>query len=73
MWTSCVHQSDSLLIHSLSVSMWLIIGPLQNGCSVTTPEKFDSITRRNKSRGGMAFFGEVALLLIGAILLLIIA
>jgi ATP-dependent DNA helicase HFM1/MER3 len=37
---------------------------------VTTPEKFDSVTRRNKQRGGMAFFAEVALLLIDEVHLL---
>lgn len=31
---------------------------------LTTPEKFDSITRKNKDRGGMAFFGDVALVMI---------
>jgi ATP-dependent DNA helicase HFM1/MER3 len=31
---------------------------------LTTPEKFDSITRRNVDRGGMSFFGDIALVLI---------
>eukprot|EP00898_Chlorokybus_atmophyticus_P002457 jgi/Chlat1/3211/Chrsp22S03497 len=31
---------------------------------LATPEKFDSITRKHKDRGGMSFFGDIALLLI---------
>lgn len=32
--------------------------------SLTTPEKFDSATRRNKDRGGMSFFADIALFMI---------
>ena len=37
---------------------------------LTTPEKFDSITRKNKDRGGMAFFGDLALVMIDEVHLL---
>lgn len=32
--------------------------------SLTTPEKFDSATRRNKDRGGMSFFADISLFMI---------
>lgn len=31
---------------------------------LTTPEKFDSVTRKNSDRGSMAFFADIALLMI---------
>ena len=37
---------------------------------LTTPEKFDSITRRNKDRGGMSFFADCALVIIDEVHLL---
>ena len=37
---------------------------------LTTPEKFDSVTRKNKDRGGMSFFGDVALVMIDEVHLL---
>ena len=37
---------------------------------LTTPEKFDSITRKNKDRGGMSFFGDCALVMIDEVHLL---
>jgi replicative superfamily II helicase len=37
---------------------------------LTTPEKFDSITRKNKDRGGMSFFGDCALVMIEEVHLL---
>lgn len=37
---------------------------------LTTPEKFDVITRRHRDRGGMSLFGDIALLLIDEVHLL---
>nr|XP_024376302.1 DExH-box ATP-dependent RNA helicase DExH17-like isoform X8 [Physcomitrium patens] len=37
---------------------------------LTTPEKFDVITRRHRDRGGMSFFGDIALILIDEVHLL---
>ena len=37
---------------------------------LTTPEKFDSLTRKRKDSGGMSFFGDIALVLIDEVHLL---
>ncbi|KAH7306285.1 hypothetical protein KP509_22G005100 [Ceratopteris richardii] len=37
---------------------------------LTTPEKFDSITRRHRDFGGLSFFGDIALILIDEVHLL---
>jgi len=46
------------------------LGRQQVDLIFTTPEKFDSITRRRKDRGSMSFFSEIALLLIDEVHLL---
>ena len=37
---------------------------------LTTPEKFDAMTRKNKDRGGMSFFADCALVMIDEVHLL---